>query len=487
VPKSLISKVMNLRPLPMAPNRVSYGGTSMTGAGMTTQLAAMSGQGTLFAIVQLLSTGVARSEWGMYRISQDARVRYSTADLGSDQRTEVLQHQALKLWNRPNDFMTGDMFMEIGWQHMELVGEWYWVLNRGASGLGIPIEMWPVRPDRMEPVPDRDKFLKGWVYTGPNGESVPLDVNEVIQIKYPNPSDLYRGLSPVQSIMADIDAAKYTAEWSRNFFLNSATPGGIVQFSKRLSDDEFDEFTARWREQHQGVARGHRVGILEQGAQWIANTYSMRDMQFPELRKISRDIIREAYRVHQAMLGNSEDVNRANAQTAEDVHIAWQEIPRLRRQRTAMNGFYLPMFGSTGNNVEFDFHDPQTHSITEAAEELTVKSTAAAALVKAGYDSSEVLTVVGLPDMSWKPPPTPTTAVGGASEQPALPAGGKKTTAPAPAPTPGKTAAPADMAPSLTFAADIRDAFQEAVNEIEAERAANVLRAGLNGHLELTS
>src|SRR5260221_280761 len=48
--------------------------------------------------------GPARPEWRMYRKTQDMRVRYSTTDTGSDQRTEVLQHQALSVLNHPSPF-----------------------------------------------------------------------------------------------------------------------------------------------------------------------------------------------------------------------------------------------------------------------------------------------------------------------------------------------------------------------------------------------
>lgn len=426
--KSLIGKMWNNAVnLPVGDAR-GYGGArnDYYANNRSTQLDSLGSTGTLYAIIQLLSGGQAKSEWQMYRKNTDSRRRYASTDIGSDQRTEVVQHQALRLWNRPNDFMTGSDFREIGWQFMELVGEWYWVLNRGSTGLGIPIEMWPVRPDRMEPVPDRENFLKGWIYTGPNGEKVPLDNSEVIQLKYPNPTDPYRGLSPVQSIMADIDSAKYTAQWSRNFFLNSAQPGGIVTFAKRLSDDEFDEFTARWRESHQGVAKGHRVGVLEQGATWNPNTYSMRDMQFVDFRKVTRDVIREAYRIHQSMLGNSDDVNRANAQTAEEVHVAWHEITRMRRTRLVLNEFFLPMFGGTSTNVEFDFSDPTPTNGAEANAELTAKVNAVVALVGQGFDSAEALQVVGLPAIKYeapKPPAPP--AIPGKPEQPALPAGQK--------------------------------------------------------------
>lgn len=420
--KSLIGKILDQgkirHPVPFNSRWNPNGGLYGSGASdRFTQLQATTLQGTLFAIIQLLSTGSqAYGPWQMFRTNKDGRVRYTKSDVGSDMRVEVLRHQALRLWNRPNEFMTGAMFREIGWQHMELVGEWYWVLDRGPNGTSFPLEMWPVRPDRMEPVPDRDNFLAGWVYTGPNGEAVPLSTDEVIQIRYPHPSDPYRGLSAIQSILVDIDSAKYTAEWSRNFFMNSAVPGGIVQFTKRLTDEEFNEFTARWREQHQGVARGHRVGVLEQGAIWIPNTYSMRDMQFVEGRGVSVDQIRMAYRIHQAMLGNSDDVNRANAQTAEEVHVAWHEITRLNRMRDVLNHFFLPMFGETGRDVEMDYPDPRPTSANDANDELTAKSKAVAALVDAGYDPEDALDVVGLPPMKYVGPPQPMRAIGPAQQ-----------------------------------------------------------------------
>lgn len=409
--KSLISKISNLtRPIPFN-SSWNVHGDGLYGSGPSdrfTMMQAMGMQGTLYAIIQLLSTGSqSQGGWKLFRKDQDGRVRYAKSDQGSDQRVEVLHHQALKLWNRPNPFMTGEDFREIGWQHMELAGEWYWVLNRGPSGTGVPVEMWPVRPDRMEPVPDRNQYLLGWVYTGPNGEAVPLRESEVIQLRYPHPTDSYRGLSAVQAILMDVDAAKYSAEWSRNFFLNSAQPGGIVTFSKRLTDDEFNEFSDRWREQHQGVARGHRVGVLEQGATWTPNTYSMRDMQFPELRVMTSNMIRQAYRIHQAMLGDSTDVNRANAQTAQEVHVAWHEVPRLRRQRTALNNPYLEAFSRPGENVEFDYDDPMPSSTNDANDELTAKSEAAQKLVEAGWDPQDVLEMVGLPSMRFNGPPQP--------------------------------------------------------------------------------
>jgi len=368
--------------------------------------------GTIFQIVSILAGSVAAPQWHLYRKAKaDGRVRYTTGDRGSDQRTEVLQHLALNVWNNPNPFNTGSAFREAGQQHMELTGEQWWVVSRDSRAT-FPTGLWLVRPDRMEPVTDAETYIKGYVYTGPSGERVPLMPDEVILTKFPNPLDPYRGLGPVQSVLVDLDAMKYGAEWNRNFFINGATPGGIITVPNNMSDDEFDTFTNRWREAHQGVARAHRVAVLEGGATWSPTQISLRDMDFSNLRKVSRDVIREAWGIHQSMLGNSDDVNRANAQTAEEVFGRWKVIPRLDRIRDTLNNVFLPMFGSTGEGVEFDYVNPLPDDREADNAELTAKTTAWAALVNAGADPNDAAEVVGLPAMKMVavpalPPPVP--------------------------------------------------------------------------------
>lgn len=375
--------------------------SSMDGGGdPTSYMRAYGSSGTVYSIVSMLARQTAKKPWHLYRQQpQDGRRRYTTGDKGSDQRVEVIKHQAIALWNKPNPFTTGFQFRELGQTYLDLTGEDYIIVGRDARS-SIPLSLWQVRPDRMDPVPHREKYLAGWIYTGPSGERVPLQPDEVIQIKYPNPFDPYRGLGPVQAILVDIDAAKYSAQWNRNFFLNSATPGGVIQVDKRLNDDEWNELTTRWRETHRGVGAAHRVAVLEAGAQWVPNAMSMRDMDFGNLRNVSRDVIREAFAMHKAILGTADDVNRANAQTAQEHFESFLLDDRLGRWRDALDYAYLPLFGSAGEGVEMDYEDPVTSNREADALELKSKAGAAAVLVDAGYDPSDVLETVGLPAMA---------------------------------------------------------------------------------------
>jgi HK97 family phage portal protein len=373
--------------------------------------------GTIFSIVSLYASATARPLWQLFRSQQEDANRYTTRDEGSDQRAQVFKHQALSVLQKPavavqpggaqTVIWSRFGLFEVSQMYLDLTGESYWVVERDPRS-PIPLGLWPVRPDRMEPVPSERDYLAGYVYTSPDGRTkIPLDVTDVIFVKYPNPLDAYHGLGPVQSVLVDIDAAKYSAEWNRNFFINSATPGGVIQVPNNLSEAEFNELTNRWRETHRGVSRAHRVAVLEGGATWVPNQYTMRDMDFGNLRGVMRDVMREAFRMHKVMLGVSDDVNRANAQTGEEVFASWGVVPRLDRWRDALDNQFLPLFGSAGRDVEWDYVTPVPANREQDNAELTAKTTALALLVTAGFDADEAAAVVGLPQMGFERPAVP--------------------------------------------------------------------------------
>lgn len=414
--RSLVGKALALRnqgpPVPVGGDMIRMlPGSGLGGNTDLTLIRAYKTNGTNQANVSLLASSVAAQQWKLFRAQPaDGRVRYTTSDKGSDQRTEVVQHAALHVLNNPAvitaDGITRPIWdrmglFEISQIYLEQCGKSYWVVDRGAMESPVPLGLWPVRPDRMTPVPDREKFLAGWIYTSPDGtERIPLRVTDVIFSRYPDPEDLYGGCGPIQSVLTDIEAARYASEWNRNYFINSAEPGGVIQVDHELDDEEFNQLVDRWRDTHRGVARAHRIAVLEAGATWVPNGHSMKDMDFAGLRTIMADHIREALGMHKVMTGISDDVNRANAQTGEEVFASWKVAPRLDRWQNVLNSQFLPLFGAAGNGVEFGYVFPTPVNREQDALELKAKSEAALTLVTAGYDQHDVLKTVGLPDMA---------------------------------------------------------------------------------------
>src|SRR5687768_10553943 len=270
----------------------------------------MENVGTIFANVNRTAEAASGVEWKLYRKSTDGR-RTRAYD-GQDERTEVTKHLALKVFNRPNPFFTRQELIESYVQHMCLVGEAWWTLAYQGD-FNAPVEIWPIRPDRMAVIEDAVEFISGYEYRAPDGKVIRLDPRSVIFSRRVDPLSSYRGVGPVQSIMSKAQSVQYSDEWNLAYFLNGAEPGGLIKVNQELSDREFQRLQTRWMEAHKGAGNAHRVAIIDaEEMDWVPNSATQRDMQFTELQALNGEKIREAFGFPKPLLGTVDDVNRAN-------------------------------------------------------------------------------------------------------------------------------------------------------------------------------
>jgi len=381
--------------------------------------------GWIFSIVSRIANGAARVDWNEYVAAPTASLKTKrmmqknnrvnrSAHFSHDRITNLIkigdlvvaddEGPALALWNNPNPFFSQHELVEVVQQHLELTGEAYIVILRDESGL--PAELWPVRPDRMEVVPDNDKFVNLYVYK--NGdERIPLAAEDVIFLRMPSPVSMYRGMGPVQAVLFDIDSDRYASQWNRNFFTNGAEPGGIIEAPEGLDPSEWDRLTSQWREEHQGVAQSHRVAVLEK-ARWVDRKYSHTDMSFIDGRKLNRDLFLGAWGMPGSLVGVSENVNRANAEAGEVVFARWLIVPRLDRIKMALNSRLVSQFPGYEDRV-LDYVNP-------APEDLAMHLAIGIGAYKAGLSTKdEGRAEIGLPpaedgsgaDFFTQPPSTP--------------------------------------------------------------------------------
>lgn len=383
-------------PVPYTPAGLFQGRYIGAQRDRTAQLRAVEQNALLYSIVNRTSTAVAGLTWRLYR-------KTPNHDVTTD-RVEVFSHPLLTLLRKANDFMSGQSLFERTQQHIDLTGEGYWAVNK-LTPTGLPLELWPIAPNRMEPIKHDKKFMTGWMYTGIGGEEVPLRLDEVIPFQMPNPSDPYRGLGPVQAMLLEIDAYRYSVEWNRNFFINSAQTGGIIKVPKNLSDPEFDKLVTRWNEQHKGVSRAHRVGILED-AEWQDVGISQRDMQFAELQTQSRDRMMEGYGISGAVMGVTDDVNRSNAEAGKAMFAELLTCPRADRLKGQINSCLLTQYGKGADELyEIDYDSPVPKDAELENQTLTARANAASVFVMAGWDPDDVLEQCELAPMKYVGPP----------------------------------------------------------------------------------
>lgn len=308
------------------------GGLANLGVG--SNLGAMGSSPWMFAVIDRVASSVSAVEWRLVRKQRGG------------EEEEVFDDPLLDLWERPNPFMPREMFVETSEQHMSLVGEVFWLIVRGITEGEPPHnELWPIRPDRIRPIPDGPKYINGYEYRVGNLK-IHLENEDVIFMKRPDPLNPYRGAGVVNTLMVDVGVERAAATYNRAFFQNDATPGGIIELEESIDDDdEFDEYVARWNRQHMGAANSHRVAVIEKG-KWVETKFTQRDMQFTDMRKFNRDLFLGAFGVHPSIMGISENVNLANAHVAEEAFARHVVVPRLRRYRSGWNWQLLRVLSS---------------------------------------------------------------------------------------------------------------------------------------------
>ncbi len=411
--KSLLGSLVNRAPIPYTGTRQPwYGGTARK-FGTQGQLQAMEASAALFAIINRTSTSTAAESWHLHRKSMGSVCEYEQPDgepCGTKNVMCVPKHPAQVVLDRPNDFTTTAELFESGQQHVDLTGEGWLVMPRIGS---VPAELWVARPDRMVVVSDPKDYLVGYIYVGPDGREVPLRRQDVMLNRMPSPSDPYRGLGPVQTIMQQVSGASMSAEWNTNFFRNGARPGGIVKLSRRMSDPEFDQLVERFNLAHKGVANAGRTAFLDDGEWQDVKPMNMRDMQFVETADLNRDTILLAFGMSKFALGVVDDVNRASGHAVKAWFGETITLPRLRRWRDLLNQDFLPQFPGYDPNpdgrghVWFVHSNPIPADRAEQREDQTAAVTQFVALVGAGVEPAVAAEVCKLPEMKMAPKPEP--------------------------------------------------------------------------------
>lgn len=266
---------------------------------------------------------------------------------------QVKNHPALKLMYRPNPFQTkAEFFQELDLYKL-LSGNSFTAKIR--DGRGNVIELWNLRPDRMTIYPGNE-FISHYEYLRDDGTKIVLPPEDVIHIKDPSPLDIYFGLSVLQPASKRVDIESAANTYQRDFFKNNARPDSVLVADYELTKEQKDEMKEQWENRHKGAGSSSKLGVLEQGLKYQQVSLSQREMDYIDSMKFTRDDILTAFGVPKPIVSITDDVNRANAETAMIIFLSETVNPEMKKIVEKFNQeLIMPDFG---DNLFLDYTDP---------------------------------------------------------------------------------------------------------------------------------
>lgn len=293
---------------------------------------------------------------------------------GERVKTEIVDHPFRDLMKSVNPFVTAMELREITFLHLELAGNAYWAIM--PNGVGKPAEIWPLSPHLVRVIPDRNEFIRGYLYMV-EGEDVAFTPDEIIHFKQPNPLPtwhaMFYGLSTVAAIALSVATDISREKWDYYFFSNGARVDGVLETEEPMEDDLAKTYQKRWEKAHRGVKKAHRIAVLANGLKYKAIATSPKDMDFPGLAQVSRDRILAGFGVPASKLGLVEDVNRANAD-ANDLTFRKDVVaPKLKRMQERITAFLLPKWDPR-LFAEFEDIVPENRELKLKEDELHLKT-----------------------------------------------------------------------------------------------------------------
>jgi len=293
-------------------------------------------------------------------------------------KTELsIDSPIVRLFMRPSDTLTYFTFFEECTLYLALYGEtFFWIgQSRGqAAGVStIPGQLQPLNPTKMQHVVEEGRLV-GWTYDTGN-DRIALTLDEVIQIKFPNPYNPFRGLAPIDSAKTDVDSDYLAGKYSRSFFQNGANPGLLFTLNEddESSDDQRKAFLLEWNKLHKGATKQYKAAVLNPGMDVKKTGLTQEEMDYIKQRNFNTERILSVFGVPPPMAGFYEQATYGNVRTAKKIF--WNETIKAyaRRYESALNNFFLPIY-SPGTVCFFNFSqiDELKHDAKETADIVNI-------------------------------------------------------------------------------------------------------------------
>lgn len=300
----------------------------------------------VYAAISKISTACKGINWVLYSKKKSSNGRVA----------EIEQHDLLSLMQRPNPLQPQASFIESVVGFKLIAGNSYIELNRGLSGNGPILELWPARPDRMKVIPGAQGYPKAYEFAmGQNKREFPVDPvtlkGNIVHWKSFNPLNDWYGLSALEAAMLVLDQNNAGSKWNLAMMQNQATPSGVLQVASteynprgELTDEQFKRVKQEVTESYTGARNAGKPMLLEGNLKWQSISLSPKEMDFINSRNATAIELCIALGVPPEVMG----LGQKTFNNYEEARLSFYDetvIPTMDDLRDTLNSTIVPAFG----------------------------------------------------------------------------------------------------------------------------------------------
>jgi len=273
---------------------------------------------------------------------------------GNDE--EITEHRFLDMMREVNPW-TNAFELKIGiLQYLEMTGNTYLLIN--PDRLALPTELWVLQSQFMKIVPDAQTFIRSYIMEQ-HGQKVRYDPEQIVHLKYPNPNDLWYGMSPIMAAAYSVDADEYIEKYRMGLFKRDAVPSAAIEVEKPLKKDERTRLESAFKAKYGGYEKSGGLVVLSGGAKFTPLSLSPKELDFLNSQNANMDKICGIFGVPSLLLSKTEHVNRSNMEAAYLTFLRDTIKPKLTMIAEKFNEKLIPRYGDKDLYCEFDNPVPE--------------------------------------------------------------------------------------------------------------------------------
>ena len=293
---------------------------------------------------------------------------------GAEDFEELEEHPLLDLLQNVNDQENSYEMKSLTCTMLDLTGDGYWYVERDK--MGVPNKMFVLRSQWVKIVPDKEKFIGEYIYgvSQFGQESIHIPPENVIHFKYPNPTDPWYGMGPVQAAAYAIESNELREKFILATMGNMARPDIIVKYLEgELDPKERGLLEREWNAMFRGPKNAGKVKVTDFRYEIDKVGWTPQELRFNEGEDWIMKKICGAFPVPIGLVDTAQisRAPRAGMEGADLFMAQFNTLPRCTLVEEKLNEQLCPMYDGERLFVAFD--NPVPKDKREQLNEDSVK------------------------------------------------------------------------------------------------------------------